>query len=151
MKKHRSIFILVMAVSTLFACSKSKSDPAPAGTGKFIFNGTAYSGPATATNYNGTVYVTISGGNGKTMTIYNVPSSNSGASDLYNAFQTGVDDSKTEAYGSSDIEIANLPSGSVSLNGTLTKTGARSFVFAGVFQADLSSKSTVEVSGSASY
>jgi hypothetical protein len=150
MKKWYLVFILATSAGILPGCSKSKSDPTPAATGKFVFNGVVYSGPASAVTYNGTLEVTISSA-GKSITFYNVPSAGAGTFTIYNAFTTGVLQSTTDVYGSSDIEIANLAPGSSSLNGTFTKSGARSFTFTGVFQADLASKSTAEVTGSGTY
>ena len=151
MKKHRSIIILVIAVSTLFACSKSKSDPTPAGAGKFIFNNTVYTGTASGVTFNGALEVTIETADGKNIVFYNIPTETAGAFTIFNAFQTGVLQSSTEVYGASNLTIGASTDGTASLNGTLTKTGARGFTFTGVFQADLVSSSTVQVSGSASY
>ena len=150
MKKWYSVFILAASIGMLPGCSKSKSDPTPAPSGKFVFNNVVYSGPSSSSTYNGTVEVTINSA-GNTITFFNVPTADMGTFTIYNAFQTGVLQSTTDVYGSSNIEIANQPPGSASVTGTFTKTGARSFTFTGAFQADLVNKSTAEVSGSGTY
>ena len=156
MRKQHSILILIASLGLLLGCSKSKSNPVPAATGKFTFNGVVYSGPASGASYNGGMVVSIDGGGSKTITFYNVPVSSGGAVNIVNAYNAGVSES-TDVYGSSNIMIGNSQSssvadnGSVSLSGTLTKTGARSFEFTGYFQADLSSKLTAPVSGSGTY
>jgi hypothetical protein len=150
MKKWYSVFILAASIGMLPGCSKSKSDPTPSTLGQFVFNNVVYSGLSTSSTYNSTLEVTINS-SGNTITFFNVPTADKGTFTIYNAFQTGVLQSTTDVYGSSDIEIANQAPGSASVTGTFTKTGDRSFTFTGVFQADLASKSTATVTGKGTY
>jgi hypothetical protein len=151
MKKHYLILVL-FAIGSLFSgCSKKSSDPAPTAHATFNFAGAEFSGPTTAVTYNGGIEVNISGGNGKELVLYNVPSAEGGTFNLYNAFDTGVLQSNTDVYASSNINIGNTTQGSASASGTLTKTGARSFSFSATFRADLSGTTTATVVGSGTY
>jgi hypothetical protein len=151
MKKHYLILILFAASSMLPACSKKSSDMPLPDKGTFTFAGAVYSGPTTSATYNGGVEVNIAGAGGMNLVLYNLPSASGGSFNVYNAFDTGVLQSSTDVYASSNILIANLSGGSVSASGTLTKTGARSFTFTGFFRADLSGAATAIVSASGNY
>jgi len=151
MKKHYLFIILLSAGSLFFSCSKKSDDAAPATRGTFNIAGAVYQGSTTAATFNGAVEVDITDSKGNYMQIFNMPSTEGGTVDVFNTFQTGVLQSNTDVYASSNINIGVQTGGSASLSGKLTKTGARSFTFTGTFQAKLSSSTTATVIASGSY
>jgi hypothetical protein len=150
MKKHYLFLILLSGGSLFFSCSKKSDDVAPATHGTFNIAGAVYQGSTSAATFNGGVEVEIVSG-GNYMQIYNMPSAEGGTFDVFNTFQTGVLQSSTDVYASSNVNIGVQTDGSASLSGKLTKTGARSFTFTGTFQANLSSSTTAAVIASGSY
>jgi len=151
MKKHYLFLILLSASSLFFSCSKKSDNAAQPTHGTFNIAGAVHEGSTTAATFDGGVEVDITDSQGNYMQIYNMPSAEGGTVDVFNTFQTGVLQSSTDVYASSNVNIGVQTGGSVSLSGKLTKTGARSFTLTGTFQANLSSSTTATVIASGNY
>ncbi|MCO5936710.1 hypothetical protein NAF17_14295 [Mucilaginibacter sp. RB4R14] len=154
----RSIFIksllLILVVAFLGGCKKDSDGGSGgdmgSGKGTFTIKGNPYSGmcqsvPATS-GVSGNIDVIIASQSGASFTIYNMPTSSSGSSNVSN-FDTDNAGFTDKLYA---ISIVNQSASFYSLSGSVTKTGVKSYKFS-VTMMDQTTNGQTTATGSGNY
>ncbi len=157
LKTSSSLLLIVgLGVATLLLVHCKKSASSSGGNGTFKITGTTYSGAcksgphvsdSSCNNANIDVAVTSGSTAGMQLYIFNMPQTASGISPLMDA---------NTFYGSCTYTTAMIGDSTtqflaISRSGTITKTGAKSFSFTGIFYNQSTNTSYGTVTGSGNY
>ncbi len=141
----KSFFVIVLA--SLIATSCKKDEVTSVSTNnEFTFGSDKYTGPCTAVSSQickGSTDVGII--STKSLLVYNMPTASSGTFTITNGW---VANPACNIYVLIQKESGDV---SASINGTLTKTGEKSFTLSTVLSASPSTSSTIAATASASY